>query len=107
MTLTPQAIARIKELQQTQKGVFYIGVRDAGCNGKKYVVDMIPQPNLAEQEAIKMNDVEIYVDKNSVPYLQGLQLDCINKGLGMWIWDFKNPNAKGSCGCGESFSVEK
>lgn len=107
ISLTDAAIARVKKILQQQKdtGVFHIAVKESGCSGKKYVVEVVPQPE-AHDAKITAGDVTVYVAHDSIKYLQGTQLDCVEKGLGMWQWVFENPKAKASCGCGESFAPE-
>lgn len=105
ISLTDTAIARVKKVlqQQNPNGVFRIAVKDSGCSGKKYVVEVVPQAE-THDDKIVAGDATVYVDHASVKYLQGTQLDCIEKGLGMWQWIFNNPRSKASCGCGESFA---
>jgi len=49
-------------------------------------------------------DLKIYMKLEDRPFLKGIELDCVQEALGQFI-KFNNPNAKGECGCGESFSV--
>src|SRR3972149_117803 len=108
INLTDAAIARIKKLlqQQNSNSVFRIAVKESGCSGKKYVVEVAAQPE-AHDEKITAADVAVYIDHDSIKYLQGCQLDCVEKGLGMWQWIFDNPKAKANCGCGESFAPDE
>ena len=52
----------------------------------------------------EINGVNIIVDGKSIVYLDGVELDFSKEGLNEGF-KFNNPNAKGECGCGESFSV--
>ena len=106
ITLTTAATTQVKKLlQQKATGVFRIAVDDSGCSGKKYVVEIVAQPQ-ADDQAIKItDDLSIYIDHESIKFLQGAILDCQAKGLGMWQWVFENPKAKNNCGCGESFTT--
>lgn len=108
MTLTDAAIARVKKLlqQQNPDGIFRVAVKDSGCSGKKYAVEVVAQPE-AHDEKIEASDVAVYVDHDSIKYLQGTKLDCVEKGLGMWQWVFENPRSKAACGCGESFAPDE
>ena len=75
----------------------------SGCSGFRYRVD----PTAAVQEADKVFDsggVRIVVDATSLPYLQGTTLDVTDEGLSRRL-RFDNPNARQTCGCGESFGV--
>lgn len=105
ITVTANAKERIALLQKQHQGFFHLTVEDKGCNGKKYKVDFIMNPNPQQHEPISYGDDVFYIDKQALPLLFGLELDCIKKELGQWEWEFRNPNAVSSCGCGESFSV--
>lgn len=104
--LTPSAEARIAELMSgAPEGA--IGVKLStprrGCSGLAYSVDYVTQ-EAAFDEKIETPGGTFYIDGASVLYLVGSTMD--------WVEDdftagfvFNNPNAKGSCGCGESFTV--
>ncbi len=106
LTLTPAAEARIAELMAKAPGPV-AGVRLStprrGCSGLAYSIDYAPGPKPGD-EAIETPAGTLYVDGGSLLYLIGSVMD--------WQEDdftagfvFQNPNAKGSCGCGESFTV--
>lgn len=107
ISLTDAAISRIQKLlkQKNAPAVFRIAVDDDGCSGKQYVVDVIAKAKENDQAVEITKDLVIYIDPQSIKFLQGSILDCEEKNLGMWQWIFRNPNAKNTCGCGESFSV--
>ncbi|GGB70696.1 HesB/IscA family protein [Blastomonas aquatica] len=106
LTLTPSAEARITHLMaQAPEGA--IGVKLStprrGCSGLAYSVDYVTE-EVKFDEKIETPGGVFYVDGGSVLYLIGSVMD--------WVEDdftagfvFANPNAKGSCGCGESFTV--
>lgn len=106
LTLTPSAEARIAHLMQTApEGA--IGVKLStprrGCSGLAYSVDYVTE-EVKFDEKIETPGGVFYVDGGSVLYLIGSVMD--------WVEDdftagfvFNNPNAKGACGCGESFTV--
>lgn len=58
----------------------------------------------AEDQVFEQNGVKIIVDAKSLIHLDGTELDFVKEGLNEGF-QFNNPNAKGECGCGESFSV--
>ncbi|TXH77543.1 MAG: iron-sulfur cluster assembly accessory protein [Thiothrix sp.] len=81
-----------------------LGVRKSGCTGFMYVVDYVDNLG-ANDEVYAEHGVKVVVDKESLPYLDGTEIDyvrsnALNQGL-----EFKNPNIKDACGCGESFNV--
>ena len=52
----------------------------------------------------KVSEVSILIDNESMPFIKGTEIDFIDEGLNQ-VFKFKNPNATGECGCGESFSI--
>lgn len=106
VTLTPAAEARVAELM-ADAPADAIGVKLStprrGCSGLAYSVDYVSAANLMD-ERIETPGGLFFIDAASVLYLIGSTMD--------WQEDdftagfvFNNPNAKGSCGCGESFTV--
>ena len=80
-----------------------VGVQGGGCSGLMYNLDFDTQ--LTENDKVfEDNDVKIVVDKKSMLYLLGTTLD-FSDGLNGKGFQFINPNASRTCGCGESFSV--
>jgi iron-sulfur cluster assembly protein len=106
LILTPSAEARIAHLMaNAPEGA--VGVKLStprrGCSGLAYSVDYVTQADPFD-EKIATPGGDFYVDGGSILYLIGSTMD--------WVEDdftagfvFQNPNAKGSCGCGESFTV--
>lgn len=107
ITMTPAAAQEVKRLmEQEQKPNLglRIGVKGGGCSGLSYVLaveDATPKPydTVLEQDGIK-----VLVDAKSQLYLDGMTLDYTAALMGGGF-EFKNPLAKKSCGCGHSFSV--
>jgi len=77
-----------------------IGVRGGGCTGFTYVFEWAEQVRPTDQ-VFSAHGVSIVVDPKSLVYLGGMQLDFVRGMMGHGF-KFNNPNAKGSCGCGES-----
>jgi iron-sulfur cluster assembly protein len=106
LTLTPAAEARIAELMgKAPAGT--IGVKLStprrGCSGLAYSVDYVSEAAPFD-EAIETPGGMFYVDSASVLYLIGSRMDWVDDDFAAGFV-FDNPNAKGSCGCGESFTV--
>ncbi len=80
------------------------GVKQAGCTGLAYVFD-IARETVDGDTVFESFGAKVVVDKASLPYLAGSELDYVREGLGH-VFKVRNPNIKASCGCGESFSVE-
>lgn len=80
-----------------------LGVRKTGCSGFAYVVnyadDVRPEDIVFEDRGVK-----VYVDRESLSLIDGTIVDFVKQGLNE-AFRFRNPNVKGECGCGESFSV--
>lgn len=80
-----------------------IGVKTTGCSGLAYVLEYVDEPKQGDN-CIECKDCKIFVDPKSCPYLQGLVIDYVRNGLNEGF-EFKNPNERDRCGCGESFRV--
>ena len=103
--LTEQAADQIKkQLQKRGKGVgLRLGVKKAGCSGFAYVIDYADQ--IAKNDAVfEQHGVKVIVDAEQLEYLNGVELDYAKEGINE-AFRFNNPNVKGTCGCGESFTV--
>lgn len=75
----------------------------SGCSGFRYRVDPTDAVKV-EDRVFECGGVRIVVDAASLPYVQGTTLDVVDEGLSRRL-RFDNPNARQSCGCGESFGV--
>lgn len=80
-----------------------IGVKTSGCSGLAYVLEFVDQIDPYD-EYFESHGVKVFVDPKSLVYLDGLQMDYVKNGLNEGF-EFNNPNQKGECGCGESFTV--
>jgi len=105
ITLTIAAADRVRKfLFNRGKGEgLRLGVRTTGCSGKAYVLEYADavQP---EDVVFESQGVKVIVDPKSLAYLDGTEVDFAREGLNEGF-KFNNPNVKGECGCGESFSV--
>lgn len=106
ITLTSAAEARIAELM-AKAPENAIGVKLStprrGCSGLAYSVDYVTEEN-AFDEKIATPGGAFYVDGGSLLYLIGSTMDWVEDDFAAGFV-FANPNAKGACGCGESFTV--
>lgn len=105
ITMTDAAAARVSLfLTNRGKGIgLRLGVKTTGCSGLAYVLEFVDE--LADEDQVFEQDgVKIIVDAKSLIHLDGTELDFVKEGLNEGF-QFNNPNAKGECGCGESFSV--
>lgn len=80
-----------------------VGVKSGGCSGLSYQLDFDTESQEGDQ-VFEDNEVKVVVDKKSMLYLVGTTLD-YQGGLNGKGFNFINPNASRTCGCGESFAV--
>lgn len=107
--LTEAAIAHAKKIIARQnKGQFLrISVRKRGCTGYTYVLDIVAEPQTAMDLKYEQDGLSMLVDAEALPFIKGMQIDFINKGMGREEWQFNNPNVESACGCGESFNIKE
>jgi iron-sulfur cluster assembly protein len=107
ITVTDTAAKKIKQqLTKRGRGVgIRIGVKTTGCSGLAYVLEFVDS---YEAEVGVTNyaqpDFALLVDAKSEVYLKGLTVDWVRNGLNEGF-EFRNPNERDKCGCGESFRV--
>jgi iron-sulfur cluster assembly protein len=103
--LTDAAAGRIRSFIDSRgHGVgLRLGIKKTGCSGFAYVVNYADQ---VESEDVVFEDrgVKVIVDTESLRYIDGTVVDFVKQGLNE-AFRFLNPNIKGECGCGESFTV--
>jgi len=106
LNLTDRAVARVTELM-ARAPEDAVGVKLStprrGCSGLAYSVDYVTAAQPFD-EAIATPGGTLYVDGASVLYLVGSTMDWVEDDFAAGFV-FDNPNAKGACGCGESFTV--
>ena len=95
-----EEIAKQKAKRGTPDARIRIGIRGGGCTGFTYVFEWAEQLRPSDK-VFSAYGVSVVVDPKSLVYLGGLQLDFVRGMMGHGF-KFNNPNAKGSCGCGES-----
>lgn len=105
ISLTPAAADRIQKfLASRGHGLgLKLGVRKTGCSGFAYVVNYADEAP-AEDVVFEDQGVKVFVDPESLKLIDGTTVDFVKQGLNE-AFRFRNPNIRGECGCGESFSV--
>jgi len=105
ITLTEAAASRVSEhLDRRGKGLgLRLGVKKTGCSGFAYVVNYADESS-DDDVVFENNGVKVFVDPKSLELIDGTEVDFVKQGLNE-AFKFRNPNVKGECGCGESFSV--
>ncbi len=106
ISLTPAAIAHIQRYlaKQDEAKHLRISVKTAGCNGLQYVYDIVAAGNPDDYQ-LPQGEFTVFVAQKSMPFIKGSIFDYIETGLQKG-WLVKNPQEAGSCGCGESFTVD-
>lgn len=105
ISLTTAAAERVRTfLTRRGHGLgLRLGVKKTGCSGFAYVVnyaDDVGANDIVFEEA----GVKVIVDRDSLGFIDGTEVDFVKQGLNE-AFRFRNPNVKGECGCGESFTV--
>jgi len=106
VTLTPNAIVKVKEILDTQEpkpAGLRIAVVGGGCSGFSYSMAFENQPNMLDK-TYNYEGLKVFVDQASMLCLEGAEVDYVEtlEGSG---FKFSNPNTKSTCGCGSSFNA--
>ncbi len=110
--ITNDAIEQISSLlkSQTDKKALRVGVRSGGCSGMSYTMDFIGGEEINSDDKVydyslsSEQTFQVICDPKSLLYIYGMQLD-FSKDLIGGGFNFVNPNASQTCGCGSSFAV--
>ena len=104
ITLTESAAQRVNHFLSLEgEKALRLGVRQTGCSGWAYVVQLDDQVSKDDQ-IFEDHGIKVVIDSASLPYLVGSEIDFVADGLNR-TFQFKNPNATEECGCGESFTI--
>ncbi len=105
ISLSDAACEQLKNsLLHADKKAVHLSVREAGCSGLEYVMDYADEP-LDDDLVREFDGFSLYVDKDSyTKALAGLQID-YQKDVLSSAFVYHNPNKKGECGCGVSFTI--
>ena len=106
LKLTEKAVQQVKTLLARDELIDHalrISVSDGGCSGFSYQLNFEKEQKPGDI-TLDLENLSVYVDPQSIPYLQGTVIDFVS-GLYGGGFKFTNPNATGTCGCGTSFSA--
>ncbi|CAL2047565.1 unnamed protein product [Caenorhabditis brenneri] len=105
LTLTNEAVNRIRVLlaQQSDANALKIGVRQKGCNGLTYTLEYAQERQKFDEE-VEQDGIKVWIEPKAQLSLLGSEMDYVTNKLSS-EFVFRNPNIKGTCGCGESFSI--
>jgi iron-sulfur cluster assembly protein len=106
ISITDKALQQIQTIATTDnpdgsKGL-RLAVTGGGCSGLSYKIEFGASKD--RDNVLSFGDLKVFIDPKSVIYLKGIVLD-FKDGLQGKGFIFDNPNAKNTCGCGESFSL--
>jgi len=111
VVVTEKAAEQVKRIiaEQAAAGVaekLYLRMRvvGGGCSGFQHKLDLDPQVNPKLDDVFEQHGVSIVIDKRSLLYLNGVTVD-YHSDLNKTGFSISNPQAKGTCGCGSSFSM--
>ena len=106
VSLTPMAVAKVKEIMAQQDPMpagLRIGVVGGGCSGFSYSMNFENSAGMMDK-VFNFDELKVFVDATSLMYLNGCVVDYIET-LEAAGFKFDNPNVKSTCGCGSSFNV--
>ncbi|MDR2208541.1 MAG: iron-sulfur cluster assembly protein IscA [Azoarcus sp.] len=105
VTLTERAAQHIAHfIDKRGKGFgIRLGVKTSGCSGMAYKLEFVDLA-LDDDLVFDSNGIKVVIDRKSLVYLDGTELDYVREGLNEGF-KFNNPNARNQCGCGESFTM--
>ncbi|CDK26540.1 unnamed protein product [Kuraishia capsulata CBS 1993] len=104
ITLSPNALHHLRKLSsQPNPKMIRIGVQNRGCSGLSYHLEYVTEQGQFD-ELIEQDGVKVLIDSKALFSIVGSEMDWIDDKLSS-KFVFKNPNSKGTCGCGESFMV--
>lgn len=104
--LTEAAVDRVKTLLEGKpeaSGV-RLGVRTRGCNGLSYTLDYLLEDPKPTEDVVEKDGIRVVIEPKALIHVIGTTMDYKDDAITA-EFVFENPNAKGSCGCGESFNV--
>ena len=106
LTITDRAAAQVKTLIEKREkpaAAIKVGIRTRGCSGMSYTIEYADEIGKFD-EVVEDKGVRVVIDPKAVMFLIGTEMDFIEEKFKSGFV-FNNPNAKGTCGCGESFNV--
>jgi iron-sulfur cluster assembly accessory protein len=104
--VTPAAIEHFRKQIEKENSACAVrlSVKQSGCTGYMYVIDLVPEAQPDDVHVLLEKDVELLLARDSLAIVNGTQIDLVTEGVNRQL-RFLNPNAKDHCGCGESFNV--
>lgn len=93
-----------KEIAREHAHGIRLSVKESGCSGYMYILDYVHDSGGDDVRLPFGDGITLFVDKASLAVVNGTEIDYVTEGVNSFF-KFRNPNATGECGCGESFTV--
>lgn len=93
-----------RQLQSGDASGVRLSVKESGCTGFKYVVDLVESGQDGDLSLELDNGVKFFIDREALKIVNGTRIDYQREGLNQSL-TFHNPNVTDECGCGESFNI--
>ncbi len=103
LTETAHRQAR-REIERAGAMGIRLNLDESGCSGYMYVLEFVDAA-LDGDQRLDIDGIPLFVPRQWLAMLNGLEIDYVREGVNS-LFKFRNPNATGECGCGESFTVE-
>lgn len=106
VTMTPKAVEHVRKqlARRPEAAGIRLAVKKSGCSGYMYEIEWVDAPVEDDDVFQVADDVKVVVRHQDLHLVNGTEIDFITEGLNS-MFHFRNPNATGECGCGESFSI--
>lgn len=104
LTVTEAAQEHFRKQLADKAGAIRLSVKESGCTGYKYVIDIVEQKEADDVALTLDNGITLFVATDAMGMMRGTQIDYTREGLNRTL-KFINPNVSDECGCGESFNV--
>ena len=107
ITVSENAIKQIKKIianAETEVDGVIIDVDKSGCSGYSYKLDYAKNPDESKYEVIEKDGIKVFIEPKATMFILVSKMDYVDNGVESGF-TFDNPNEKGRCGCGESFSI--
>jgi iron-sulfur cluster assembly protein len=111
INLTPEAVRKLREILEKQEDPegynLRLGVKGGGCSGFSYVLEFDRDVDPQYDRTFEIEGIRVVVDRKSMVFLAGMTLHYTGDLhiLGEGGFEFQNPNAARTCGCGTSFQA--
>ena len=93
-----------REIARESADGIRLSVKESGCSGYMYILDYVRDDSGDDVRLPFGENITLYVDRASLAVVNGTEIDYVTEGVNSFF-KFRNPNATGECGCGESFTV--